>query len=235
MKSKCGKKSNRGRKPNRAVFSGIKPEEETFDEICCRFAQGSPEWPMVALQSLIKSGSQLPSNYLSAPADARSSPYAQRTAGVYSLWNRLCQEFECAVLKNDFDWFRRQAYAIEKRGLPQRAQFYAKVVSLFDQVRQENWRRLSKAEREAFPNLRRVPQVTTFTPAGKFTDKRTSDIYNALDKRELPNGLLLVEGWRFENKERVLEAIHDLAKRLQFELKKQPRKKVRPARGKIAR
>ena len=29
-----------------------------------------------------------------------------------------------------------------------------------------------------------------------------SDIYNALEKHELPNGHLIVEGWRFENKER---------------------------------
>jgi uncharacterized membrane protein YdbT with pleckstrin-like domain len=38
---------------------------------------------------------------------------------------------------------------------------------------------------------------------------------------------LVVEGCPFENKERVMEAIHDLATRLQFELKKHARKRVR--------
>ena len=33
-----------------------------------------------------------------------------------------------------------------------------------------------------------------------------SDIFNALKKRDLPNGHLLVEGCQFESKERVMEA-----------------------------
>jgi hypothetical protein len=253
MKKKRKKKSNRGRKPNRAVLSGIKPDQETWDEIRCRIISGSSEWPMVALQNLIKNGSPLPSNYLSAPSDVRCSPYAQRSAGVYQLWNRLCFEFERAVLNGDADWFRRQADAIEKGGSPQRAQFNAKVVYLFEQAwsetlgRPENWRPLTDVEREAFPNLpTRVPHVVTLTPAGKFTDKMASDIYEALEKREVKQQdlsllvkgykqskerasenepTIMVEGCPFTSKERVMEAIHDLAKRLQFELKKQLRKR----------
>jgi hypothetical protein len=235
------KKSNRGRKPNRAVLSGINPDQETWDEIRCRIIQGSTEWPMVALQNLIKNGSQLPSNYLSTPFDVRCSPYAQRSAGIYPLWDKLSHEFERAVLNGDFDWFRRQANAIEKGGLPQRAQFNAKVVYLLEHAMcktaglPKNWRPLTDAEREAFPNLRRVPEVVTFTPAGKFTDAMARDIYNALEKRFLSkkgkdedkddeNGPQVVEGYQFENKKRVMEAIHDLADLLQFTLKKQARK-----------
>ena len=48
-----------------------------------------------------------------------------------------------------------------------------------------------------------------------------NDIFNALEKRELPDGHLLVEGSQFESKGRVMEAIHDLAEKLQFELRKQ--------------
>ena len=58
-----------------------------------------------------------------------------------------------------------------------------------------------------------------FTPAGQFTDAMASDIFNALKKRDLPNGHLLVEGCQFESKERVMEAIHDLERQLQFALR----------------
>ena len=213
MNKKRGKKSNRGRKPNRAVLSGSKPDQETLEEICCRFNFGSNEWPMVALRQLIAT-------------DQRQK--------IAPFMRKLIADCERAALDGDADWFRRQANAIEKGGSPQRAQFNAKVAHLFRiEMRKmwetlglpENWRPLTDAERKAFPNLTRVPHVVTPTPAGKVTDAMASDIYGALEKCELPNGLLLVEGWHFENKERVMEAIHDLAKRLQFELKKQARKR----------
>src|SRR5262249_30719162 len=117
--------------------------------------------------------------------NVRCSPYTQRPDGVYPLWNDPCVEFERAVLDCDADWFRRQADAIEKGGLPQRrAQFNALVVYLFESAmcetlgRRENWSHLTDVEREAFPNLPpRVPQVVTLTPAGKFTDATASDIW----------------------------------------------------------
>ena len=233
MKKKRGKKSNRGRKPNRAVRSGIKPDLETLPEVINRIIYGSPQWPMVAMRQSIKNSLQLKDN---------------------PFWNRLCAEFERAVLNGDdaaaADWFRRQANAIEKGGSPQRAQFNAKVVYLFGHSlweilgRPENWRPLTDAERKAFPNLPpRVPHVVgltpagkftdvvMLTPAGKFTDQTASDIYDALEKhpwRTLVDGRwiedkrqVVVEGWRFDSKERVMEAIHDLATDLQFALKKQ--------------
>jgi hypothetical protein len=276
MKKKRGKKSNRGRKPNRAVLSGIRPDQETWDEIRCRILWGSTEWPMVALQNLIKNGSQLPSNYLSAPSDVRCSPHAQRPAGVYPLWNKLSYEFERAVLNGDFDWFLRQAKAIKKGGgSPQRAQFYAKVVHLLELAMYEtpglpkNWRPLTDVEREAFPNLRQVPEAVTFTPAGKFTDVMASHIWKAVvdaaleepktrslieqqvavgeryfktkrieqvlgkTKKQKRQSLKIkkqkrqiieqtvAENYGFKTQERAMDAIHDIAKRLQVALKKQ--------------
>jgi hypothetical protein len=220
MKKRSDKKSNRGRKPNRAVLSGIKPAQETWDEIRCRIIFGSNEWPIVALRHWLRE--------LTRNSDHR----------LETLWSRLIADFKRAVTGGDADWFRRQADAIEKGGSPQRAQFNAKVVLLLEQAwsetlkrlgRPENWRPLTDAEWEAFPDLPRVPHVVTLTPAGNFTDATARDIYNALEKRYLSkkgkendeNGPQVVEGYQFENRERVREAIHDLATRLQFELKKQ--------------
>ena len=67
--------------------------------------------------------------------------------------------------------------------------------------------------------------LPTTTPAGKFTDAMARDIYNALERRELPNHNLLVEGHEFKRKERVMDAIHDIATQLDFALRKQKRSK----------
>jgi hypothetical protein len=209
----------RGRKPNRAVLSGI-PKEETWDEIRCRIIFGSNEWPMVGLRQLIATG--------------------QRQK-IEPLMRKLIADCERAALDGDADWFRRQANAIKKGGSPQRAQFYEKIVDLLEYAmcktlgRPVNWRLLTNAERtyakrQGFPNLRRVPQVITLTPAGNFTDKTARNIYNALDKHSVwaKKGRsevehIIAEGYQFENKERIIEAIQDFAKRLQFGLKKQAR------------
>ena len=61
-------------------------------------------------------------------------------------------------------------------------------------------------------------------PAGRFTGAMASDIFNALEKRELSNGGLLVEGHAFASKEDAMDAIRDLATWVQFRLKKQPRR-----------
>jgi hypothetical protein len=183
---------------------------------------------------------------------------------IAPLIRRLIADCERAALEGDADWFRRQAKAIEKGGSKQRAQraqFNAKVVYLLEHAwsetlgRPENWRRLSDAEREAFPNLRRVPHVVTFTPAGKFTDATASHIWKTVvdDAWEEPETQSLVkqqfaaaerfglhkasrkkkrqtieevvaERYGFKIKEHAVDAIHDLAKRFRFALKKQPRK-----------
>jgi hypothetical protein len=61
-------KSKRGRKKDSGVLSGIKPEHETFEEIRARFGWGSAQWPMAALQYLIKNGT--------ADRDLRLPPFA---------------------------------------------------------------------------------------------------------------------------------------------------------------
>jgi hypothetical protein len=234
-----------GRKPDCAVLSGIKPDQDTWDEIRCRIIWGSNEWPMVAVRQLIAT-------------DQRQK--------IAPFMRKLIADCERAALEGDADWFRRQANAIEKGGSPERTQFNAKVVYCLEHAmcetlgRPENWRPLTNAERQGFPNLRRVPQVITLTPAGKFTDKMASDIYKALEKRPVQAGDLsavapdyeqrkaqskeqrkawgeaqikeseeglLMEGCYFATKEDVMKAIHDLATRLQFELKKQARKRTR--------
>jgi hypothetical protein len=179
-KKKDGQKSNRGRKPNRAVLSGIMPDQETLPEILWRIIWGSPEWAMVALRQSIKNGSQLKDN---------------------PFWNKLCTEFQRTVLNRDdaaaADWFRRHANAIEKGGSPQRAEFYAKVVHLAGHAMWDalGWRDVTNEEREAFPFLQHLqkvpvvvrltpvgkfPDVVTLTPAGKSTNATASDIWKAV-------------------------------------------------------
>jgi hypothetical protein len=246
MKNKRKKRQRRpwhgvwGRKPKSGVLSGITPDE-TLDELLCRITYDSPEWRMRALQDLIKNGSQLPSNYLSAPRDVNCSPYTERHPSVFPLWNDLCVQFERAVLNGDADWFRRQWKSFLSVQSQEKTGFNKKVVFLLEQAmwerpgRRKNWRPLTKAERkalpEAFRNLRAVPQVVTLSPAGKSTDKTASDIYNCLDvKRDEDgkisvdsDGKITVECCKFESKKRAMDAIHDIAKRLQFKLKKQKR------------
>jgi hypothetical protein len=141
-------------------------------------------------------------------------PPEQSLLELASLWRDLRAQCERALLDGDADWFERQAKAIKKSGLPQRGPFNAKVIQLLEAAK---WITHIKQSDDC--------EDLTLTPAGKFTDKMASDIYEALEKRELPDGKLLVEGCQFERKERVMDAIRDLAMRLQFALKKQPRKR----------
>jgi hypothetical protein len=227
-----------GRKKDSGVLSGIKPEHERWDEIRLLYYYGSTEWRMVALQlalqDLKKNGSQLPNNYLSAPNDTSCVPYAQRPKIVRSAWVDLSFQFEQAVLNGDADWFLRQWKAIkEGGGLLQRPRFSAKVVFLLEQAEAITAARQQLADGEAVKLL----DFSDFRPAGKITDKRASDIFNALDiEQMLPNGTwevwdkkkkligrLKVEGDNFEDKKSVMDAIHDVARRLQFRLKKQKR------------
>ena len=67
------------------------------------------------------------------------------------------------------------------------------------------------------PSLPILPSNNS--PGVASTNAMASDIFNALKKRDLPNGHLLVEGCQFESKERVMEAIHDLERQLQFALR----------------
>jgi hypothetical protein len=60
----------------------------------------------------------------------------------------------------------------------------------------------------------------TLTPAGKAVDVTAHDIHEALDAKEI-GGRLIVKGCSFRDKIRVLEAIHDLAKKFGVSLRKE--------------
>jgi hypothetical protein len=85
------KKKRRGRKPNRAILSGIKPEQDTWEEIRYRFIYGSNEWPMVAVRQLI------------------ATDQGQK---IGPFMGKLIADCERAALQGGADWFRRQANAI---------------------------------------------------------------------------------------------------------------------------
>jgi hypothetical protein len=207
MKKKRGhkKKSNRGRRKGSGILSGIKPRSQTWSNIRNTIIYGTAEWQMIVLQELV-----------SAPKVTLQEKDGRL---IENLKENLVAQFERALLNRDAGWFERKAKAIRwndrrTKSQKERAAFNRKIILLFEQayVRQGNREDL------------------TFTPAGKFTDAMASDIYKALKKHELPNGHLKVENCRFENKERTMEAIRDLAKRLQFALKKQARPKPKGRR-----
>ena len=194
------KKSNRGRKKGSGILSGVKPRSQTWSDIRNTIIYGSAEWQMIVLQELA-----------SAP---KLTLQDQDGRTIEILKEALVAQFERAVLNRDAGWFERQAKAIRwndrrSKSQKERAAFNRRVILLFEQAMWGTYVREGSRE------------DLMFTPAGKFTDAMASDIYKALKKHELANGHLIVEGCRFENKERTMEAIHDLAKRLQFALRKQ--------------
>ena len=69
--------------------------------------------------------------------------------------------------------------------------------------------------------LSELMEFIRFDAAGKrvksFTVGGTLPVGGGI--QALPNGHLLVEGCQFESKERVMEAIHDLERQLQFALR----------------
>jgi len=89
-----------------------------------------------------------------------------------------------------------------------------------------------------FEPLSLVTQKNAFLTQFRVSDVKDRDLsqvaknYEQTKERASENEpSLIVEGCAFESKERVMEAIHDLATRLQFELKKQARKRDRTGVG----
>ena len=76
-------------------------------------------------------------------------------------------------------------------------------------------------------------EVLTRTPAAKFTDWGARDILKHLSAKRNSrgeyvtdaDGKIIVDGCRFENERRVLDAINRLAKLLGVELRKLPQKR----------
>jgi hypothetical protein len=120
-------------------------------------------------------------------------------------------------------WLNTPEGRSEKDWIKRHAKFFGlKVPTRREQAEQDRKQRaLAASVRRSLRRQKPHVEDLTLTPAGKFTDAMASDIYNALEKHELPNGHLIVEGWQFENQARVRDAIHDLAKRIGFTLRKQ--------------
>jgi hypothetical protein len=201
-----------GRKPGR----GPKADQETWDEIETRFRYNdSPEWLMIELRHLIGDGSKFRGNYL-------SEPIGERNWRIDRAWRKLCWQFERAVLNGDVKWFTRQANTIENGGETPRGRFNAKVVRLLNLAVQEHLLEVAMRGTRTEQRKLRAALLSPF-PAGKFTDAMATHIYANLKKHE-KDGKLYVEDCIFGSEKLVKEAIHDLAERLQVELRKQPRK-----------
>jgi hypothetical protein len=212
-----------GREPER----GPKADQETWEEIETRFRYNdSPEWLMIDLRHLLRQGvkdlrhligdgSQFRGNYL-------SEPIGERDWRIDRAWTKLCWQFERAVLNGDAKWFTRQANAIKNGGETPRGRFNAKVVRLLYLAVQEHL--LEVAMRGTRTERRKLQAALGVLgspfPAGKFTDAMARHIFDALDKHE-KDGKLYVEGCIFGSEKLVMEAIQDIAKRLQVELPKQ--------------
>lgn len=209
----------KGRKKDSGVLSGIQPKRETWEDVHNRVTFDSAEWLLVGLRTLIGDGSRLSDNHLSA----RAAKLFQQPDEIVWLWRKLAARFERAVLDGDAKWFERQAKALGSVQSQEKTRFNAKVVYLLESAYWIGW-----AKRRAKREAQGRHMTSTLTPALKATDLKASDIYNALEKHE-KDGALYVEGCPFESKERAMDAIRGLAKRLQFALRKQPRPK-RPRR-----
>jgi hypothetical protein len=245
----------RGRKKGTGVLSGIDPQRESWTDIRNRIIYDSTEWPLVALGNFLRQASErLPDNFLSieeakyeramqayltelkairekygkkrkelSTARHRKQPkelwqasesmrHKQPLPLVLDAWRTLRTRFERAVMDGDAKWFCNQAKALNAKQSQEKIQFNAKVVQLLETA-------MGVTE-----SLFRDSPDFTLTPAGKFTNAMANDIWDALRKEE-KDGVLYVEGCKSESKEDVMEAIHDLARKLQFELRKQKRSK----------
>lgn len=165
-------------------------------------------------------------------ADAKATnPADAISRKIGSLWTRLLAEFEAAVLDHDAEraakWLEGLAAAIRwsdkharladdrNKSTKQRARFDSFVFRLLRQ------RAISALCGSLLKN--------GGTSAAPTNDERmtTREIFQTIKKRghvvELPNGHVVVLGCRFENTDRVQQAICELADQMPGGLRKQPR------------
>ncbi len=225
-KRKGKNKGKGGRHDHSGVLSGIEPERETWSDIRNRIIYDSAEWPLMALRHLIGDGSTLPDNFLSADYLSIDTHDLQRQEKalrqkIAMFWRPLRARFERAVLNGDADWFKRQSQAVSSKQSQEKIQFNAKVVHLLEMAMWST--HATHGVKHKLPDGETIMEGIedlTLTPAGKFTDAMASDIYDALEK-DKKDGVLYVGGCPFTSKESAMEAIHDLAKKLKFALRKQ--------------
>src|SRR5262249_2797758 len=112
------------------------------------------------------------------------------TLSLLHLWGAFVAQCERAFVRGDVDWWQEVEKASRGEVSPHdRAQFDAKVITLLDY---------------------------TCSP-----DVMASDIYDLLHKEKVPVGKiegLRVEGHIFQNRDRVIDAIHDIAAEIGFTL-----------------
>jgi hypothetical protein len=241
----------RGRKKGSSLFA--KPERATWEEIRSRIIYGSTEWRLTRLRQLIEQykaeqakaigDPNLPDNWLS---DRDKTIRADIFTEIDWLWRELSAEFQRTVMDGDAGWFKRHAKAIEHSGLPEPARFNAKVIYLIELA----WWGTDAKRDNHLEGTADELGLTRLTPAGKFSDAMASHIWKAVvnaaleepetrslidqqvaagesygfktTKRHITEQVV-AESFGFKTKERAMDAIHDIATRLKFALKKQAR------------
>jgi hypothetical protein len=203
-------KRKRGR-PQR-LLARMKGEDRT--EIRAAFKYGTRAWRFLLLRELLRGKKGLPENCFSMlraqhdcdehERDAIFRKYQTwkarlralrkmrelRITPILHLWSAFVHQFERALICRDDDWLQELAKAIRGEvSQHHRAQFTVKVIDLLDYVGS--------------------PDVTA------------SEIYDLLHKEKVPVGKiegLRVEGHIFQNRDRVIDAIHDIAAEIGFTL-----------------
>jgi hypothetical protein len=209
VRSGAMKKPKRGHP--RSILTRMKGEDRT--EIRLALKYGTRAWRFVLLRQLLGDKKGLPENYFSwlrsqPPVNERERETMARKypawksqlsalrhmrqlliPAVLHLWETFVMQFERALLCHDEDWLLDLAKVLREETSPQRRdQFTAKVIALLDYC---------------------SPNATV------------NEIYDLLDREEQRDFSdyiyeIFVEGHRFENRYRVIEAIQDIADEIGF-------------------
>jgi len=222
------------------------------EEIRNAIKYGTPAWRVIRLREMI-GNAQLPDNYLSGQLEkfnARMAAHVSERETIYRkhqthearsralrkmrhkppiallplavLWRESLAEFERAVVRGDADWLNELAKSIRGEVSPHpREQFITKVLDLYERIL---WTQMPLEVDLRVTSLEKVVKVSATDIFKKLKIERLSgtDRY--------PIGALKVEGHIFENKNRVMDAIHDIEKQIGFVLARmnKPQHKERP-------
>jgi hypothetical protein len=214
------------------------------DEIRNAIKYGSPAWRVIRLRELLGGAQVLPDNYLSAQLaqhNARMAAHERERKTIFRkhrtheerlralremrhkpvvlplhlcLWRELCAQIEQALLRKDDEWLNELAKAMRGEALPDdRAQFALKVLHVYERIM---WWPVN-GDFPANMDLRATPiEAVTHVTAG--------DVYKELKVEkvlELPGRdqrAVKVEGHIFENRNRAMDAIHDVETQIGFVL-----------------
>jgi hypothetical protein len=203
-KKGAGRKKGSGGK----TFIKARPAMPFTDKRAILF-HGQLDWRMICLRRILdviaKNDGKLPDNYLSARAVTIMKNALPFRSPMDELWGELAAEFERAVLRGDADWFRAQANVIEGK---RKARYTPRGIF----------------EWEVTPILLQAEYLNA-----KGYRVTAGYIYNGLRKKECPTDQqphgVKVEGCYFENRERCMDAIRELAENLKMPLPKEQGKR----------